>query len=362
MGKKYFSSLNYTLGNEDSTVEVEMIKQLLPKSIFSVCGSGGRSIPLTHKDAERIYLCDLSTAQLKLAELRYVTYKNLTVDDFLLFWGYYPFGNSIDKQKRSEIFYKLPLSKETKNFFTQLFLELDFNSLLYLGKWEKTFSVLAKICSMFLGKKTIEKLFSFKTLDEQVNFYKNEFPMYKWKMVLFLLGNKSVFNALLYKGDFIKKNDPDTHFQYYFNAFDRLFTTGLARESFFLNLCFFGKINFLEGNPIESVDESINRVKDFSGDIFYINQDMISFLSSAEVKFDFLSLSDVPSYFSGNLEKDFLQKIKPSLNKDAIVVIRYYLRKCEADTSGYRDVTNNFSALIRHEKVQMYKFCIYQLA
>ena len=53
--------------------------------------------------------------------------------------------------------------------------------------------------------------------------------------------------------------------------------------------------------------------------------------------------------------------IKPSLNPGALVVVRYYLRKCDANIQGYTDVTNEYADLIRHEKVQMYKFCIYQL-
>lgn len=362
MGQKYFNSLNYTLGNEDTTTEIEMIKSLKPQNIFSVCGSGGRSIPLVHASAKKIYLCDLSEYQLMLAELRFVTYKKLTSEEFLVFWGYCPFGDVDYAKRREEIFHSLELKSETRAFFGELFSELQFESLLYLGKWEKTFQVLAKICNAILGKKVIEKLFSFRTLSDQVRYYRNEFPMYKWKMVLFLLGNKSVFNALLYKGDFIKKNDPDTHYQYYYNAFDRLFTNTLARESFFLNLCFFGKLKFHEGNPIEASADSLKRVKEFSGDVYYKKQDMITFLKSGEEKFDFLSLSDVPSYFSGDVEKNYLQMIKPSLNPKAIVVVRYYLRKCEADLSGYIDVTSEYADLIRLEKVQMYKFCIYQLA
>lgn len=362
MAQKYFNSLNYTLGNEDTTLEVSMIEKLVPQKIFSVCGSGGRSIPLVHKDATQIALCDLSKYQLMLAELRYASYSAFSHEDFLIFWGYCPFGEVDYSLKRKELFQSLNLKVETREFFYELFSELNFNSLLYLGKWEKTFQVLAKICTAILGKKEIEKLFSFHRLNDQVEYYRHKFPMLKWKAVLFLLGNKSVFNALLYKGDFIVKNDPDTHYQYYFNAFDRLFTHTLARNSFFLNLCFFGKIKFHEGNPVESSLASLMRVKSFSGEINYVNQDMISYLKSGETKFDFLSLSDVPSYFSGDVEKKFLQMIKPSLAPNAIVVVRYYLRKCDADISGYIDVTNNYSDLIRSEKVQMYKVCIYQLA
>lgn len=360
MAQKYFNSLNYTLGNEDTTLEVEMIKVLKPESIFSVCGSGGRSLPLINEKTKNISLCDLSKYQLALAELRLKTYKTLTHQDFLIFWGYCPYGEADYSRRRKDLFYSLDLTVDTKKFFEELFVEIGFQSLLYLGKWEKTFKILASICKVLLGEKVIDKLFSFHTLEDQKRYYESEFPKAKWKLVLFLLGNKSVFNALLYKGDFIKKNDPETHYQYYFNAFDRLFTTVLARESFFLNLCFFGKLKFHEGNPVESSHETLERIKNSSCEVSFLASDMIKHLSEGDKKYDFLSLSDVPSYFGGELERKFLQMIKPSLNPGAIVVIRYYLRICDTDISGYKDVTNDYADLLRHEKVQMYKVNIYQ--
>jgi S-adenosylmethionine-diacylglycerol 3-amino-3-carboxypropyl transferase len=46
MAQKYFTGLNYTLGNEDTSVEIGLVAKFKPKSIFSVCGSGGRALPL----------------------------------------------------------------------------------------------------------------------------------------------------------------------------------------------------------------------------------------------------------------------------------------------------------------------------
>ncbi len=360
MTHKYFNQLNYTLGNEDTTLEIEMVLKLNPESVFSVCGSGGRSLPLQSSKTKELYLCDLSKYQLALAELRLATYNELSVTDFQIFWGHCPYGEVDYSEKRKAIYKKLNLKMETKLFFDQLLLEIHYESILYLGKWEKTFYVFAKIAHKILGTKTIERLFSFKNIEDQVQYYQTEFPMIRWKMMLFLLGNKSVFNALLYKGDFIKKNAPQTHFEYYFNAYDRLFTRILARESFFLNLCFFGKIKFHEGNPVESSEDTIKRIKSSSAEVKFINENMLAFLNSGVHKFDFLSLSDVPSYFGSDVEKNYLQNIKKSLKKDAIVVVRYYLRTAVADLRGYIDVTDQYKDLIHKEKVQMYNVCIYQ--
>jgi len=359
MSKKYFSGLNYTLGNEDTTIEFKMTEKLRPKSIFSICGSGGRALPLLTSDAEFIALGDLSIEQLHLAALRNATYHQLSYDDFLKFWGYFPYRADDNKNFRKITFYQLKLDMEVKSFFEKVFLELDFDSVLYLGKWERTFSVLAKINRTLLGE-NFDKILKFDDLSDQIAYYQSQFPLNKWRAVIFLLGNKSMFNALLYKGDFIEKNSKLSHFDYYFNAFNRLFTGQLAKESFFLHLCFYGKINSLEGVPVEASKAAFDRVNKATAQINYVCADFVSYLSKGEKTFDFLSLSDDPSYFKGNLERDFMQKIRPSLNKNAVIVVRYYLRVSFVDLTGFTDVTSAYQELIDREKVQMYDIRVYQ--
>ena len=46
MAQEYFNQLNYTLGNEDTSIDVEIVKRLGSQSIFSVAGCGSRSFPL----------------------------------------------------------------------------------------------------------------------------------------------------------------------------------------------------------------------------------------------------------------------------------------------------------------------------
>jgi S-adenosylmethionine-diacylglycerol 3-amino-3-carboxypropyl transferase len=185
--------------------------------------------------------------------------------------------------------------------------------------------------------------------------------MMKWKMVLFLLGNRAMFNALLYKGSFIEKNIPESHFEFYKKTFNHLFMNTVAGESFFLHLCFYGKIAFHAGIPIEAKEETHARIqtsKDIS--MNYVQEDFVSHLAKGESKYDFLSLSDVPSYFKGELERDFMQKIRPSLNPNAIIVNRYYLRVSECNLDGFEDITNSYKELIESEKVGVYIIKIYQ--
>ena len=112
MTENFFKGLNYTLGNEDTTVEVELVKYFRPKNILSICGSGGRSLPLAAFGCECLHLLDLSKEQILLAKLKEATYKQLTYDEFLLFWSYYPNPSNQNGEERKALFFKLSLEKE----------------------------------------------------------------------------------------------------------------------------------------------------------------------------------------------------------------------------------------------------------
>ena len=68
MSEVYFSKLNYSFANEDTTVEME----ILPKGaqrVVCVAGSGSRVLPLLAKKPHKLVCADLSEQQLYITEL-----------------------------------------------------------------------------------------------------------------------------------------------------------------------------------------------------------------------------------------------------------------------------------------------------
>lgn len=361
-GAKYFSGLNYTLGNEDTRLEVAMVKSLKSKNILSIAGCGSRALPLLASGAQTLTCVDIAGAQLALTRLRLGCYKNLSHEEFLIFWGFPPYAAYDYRKIRRQLFDKIDLNASDRTFFAPIFEGANWESILFAGKWERTFQTLSKGLRLILGK-DYARILSFEDLSLQTQYYENDFPSRRWDAVLFLLGNKPVFNALLYKGDFIKKNVPETHFDYYHDAFDRLFRNGLARESFFAHLCFHGKIAHSDGNTVEALKDNYEAVKKTiaaGAEVFTVEKDLLSAAKELKAPADFVSLSDVPSYFSGAIERDFAQELKSSLAPGAIVVLRSYLRVPEANWSGYEEVTTRYSSEIAAEKVQMYRIQVFQ--
>jgi S-adenosylmethionine-diacylglycerol 3-amino-3-carboxypropyl transferase len=365
MSKSYFSKLNYTLANEDTSLELALVDKLKPKKTLTVCGSGGRSLPLAVGTSETLVLGDLSAQQLLLAKHRTATIQELSFHEFLLYWGYPPFEPEENKKARKEIFEKLTLDSATREYFTQVYEELGYQGLIYEGKLEKTFTGVAKFLRKFLGDR-YDNIFEFTDLKTQKEFFDKELHRLGWvflpRMVLRAFGNAAFFNAFLYKGHFVKKNVKETHFEYYQQAYRSLFYQGLTRDNFFLQLTFLGRLRYGRVT-VEAREEvfSAMKAKLPKLDVQYMNEDLLAYAEKGEHKFDFVSLSDVPSYFSAHQDNVYLQRLAKGLNPGALVVVRCYLRVPEnTDLTGYADVTNDYDHLIKEEKTQIYRTFIYE--
>ena len=147
------------------------------------------------------------------------------------------------------------------------------------------------------------------------------------------------------------------------SAFDRLFAQGPARENFFLQLCFFGELVYRDGLPAECDPLLFERAKTSLGrtQIRYLRGDAVTGLGSLEPPADFVSFSDVPSYFKGELEREFMQRIRPGIAPGARIVIRNYVHAPEeTNLGGYRETTREFGHEIAAEKLQMYDVRVYE--
>lgn len=359
MPKTFFNSLNYTIGNEDAALEWNVLSENA-YHVFAVAGSGSRIIPFLAKNPHFITCVDSSVEQLSFAELRIASLKALDHKEFLAFWGYPT--QSMSLNERQDIFNSLIISDRAREINSLSFKKNNWESLLYVGKWEQTFKKLSRINKRIVGKKGLG-IFACKTKEEQLDYFKTKFPKKAWSFSVLLLGNAIVFNALLYKGNLPKKNIPKSLHSFYMEKFEYLFKQDLARKNYFLQLLFFGKLQFPEGLPTEcdlniffKAKKGLQNVQ-----IKYVLGDVIKEAGRATSPIDFLSLSDTPSYFNPPLEQEFLQIVKNNMSPRGVVVNRYYLRIPEnLNTDGYKNVTDNFKKIIAEEKIQVYSFGIYQ--
>ena len=94
----------------------------------------------------------------------------------------------------------------------------------------------------------------------------------------------------------------------------QVFENGLIernpRESFFLQMLFLGDLRYSEGLPLEVDPEVYKETQKFKGEIRFTQTDLLSHLQSHSA--DFVSLSDVPSYFN----QEQIQQLQKCLLRD----------------------------------------------
>jgi S-adenosylmethionine-diacylglycerol 3-amino-3-carboxypropyl transferase len=348
MTQSYFQSLNYSMANEDTTLEYKLAQRINAKSILTIGGSGSRCLPFMALPISHLKIVDVSADQILFIRFKLETIRQLSHLDCVEFWI------SPDGKNRDALFESLKLNQEFKDFYKFQRNHHRDQPPLFWGKWEKTFQTFSKITSLLFSRKVREGLFE---TSEPYAYFEKHIKGWRWDLLLKIVGNKAMFNSLLYKGDFIKKNSPLTYFEYYSQAFDRLFRLDIKR-SHFLQLCFLGKVYPL-ALPIEFSPEIFAKIKASVVEPTY--QQGSVFERKGDSLYDLISLSDVPSYLSGGIEREYVQVMKNHLNEKGIIVNRFYLRTTEnTDESGFQNVSHDHRDLIGQELVQMYQVQLLQ--
>jgi S-adenosylmethionine-diacylglycerol 3-amino-3-carboxypropyl transferase len=217
---------------------------------------------------------------------------------------------------------------------------------------------LARLNRMITGSRAAE-IFDCGSVAAQRDYYAQRFPRWRWRVLLSLLANSTVLNALLYRGEFPKKNLPESTFAIYERIFRRLMTEAPARESFFLQMAFFGEIRYEEGCPIEC-DQATYDAARAALDEVRVTTAVGDLLDAGGAQVDFVSASDVPSFLPPETADSYLQRLKPRLSPGALVVSRGHLRVVTPVTDGFADVSGAHEALLSTERTQLWTIRVYQ--
>lgn len=341
MAKYFTEKLNYSLANEDISFEASLCQKLKPKRIGSICGAGPRALYLLQDDSS-LDLYDVSGLQVEWARAYEKAILGLDEVNFL------------------RAFHDDSSILKTVGVNAGLYAILGANEIAALaGAWEKTFIKFSKFASKVLGKRIITALKKCKNLQEQSTIIESTSFKVRWTIVLSIIGNKALMNSLLYRGDFIRKNIPESYVRFYRKRFARLFSHSLIKDNFFLSLCLFGEVS-LSNTPLRCREfENLKNALETSSVNYHIG-DVVAELANGNKKFDYFSYSDVPSYFDDNLGHEFLQKAKASVSIGGVVCVRYYLRVHKPDLTGFEDITHEYRDEISKEGVGVYDIAIYK--
>ncbi|MFJ1269086.1 DUF3419 family protein [Legionella lytica] len=360
MGQAHFNGLVYTLANEDSAIEAELLAENTAQ-VVAIAGSGSRIIPLLAKCPQELICVDLSLEQLYLTELRVESVRHLQHNEFLEFFGY-PSADTT-AQTREILFNKLvTLKPETKVYFLNLFRKNAWTPLLYSGKWEQTVRKMSKFIRKFVGKKGL-RIFDCMTLAEQKAYYSHQFPQKAWTCFLRIYAVLMSITLKIKPGIFPQVDPKISFYKTYKKCFDDMFLNTLARKNYMLQLIFFGEITSPKALPAECNPTLFAQAKKalLNTQVDYIQEDIVSTLEKNENKSKFVSLSNAPSYFSNEMAATYLTRIASQLSESATLVVRHFLNDPAITClDGFTDVSEHYSDILNKEITKTYQIQVIQ--
>lgn len=342
----YFKHLNYTLGDEDAEVEMQMLNEGC-QHIFAIADCGSRILPLLARSPRKLTCVDINPEQLAVTRLRIALLRKVDRDQFCSFLGY---TDGMPPQVRQKLFESLDLEDRHRCVLREMFQRIHWGPLVYEGKFERMLMTLSKITRAILGG-ACEELFEHQDLQKQADYFRHGFPRLRWRLVLGLLGNSTALNSLLYKGEFPEKNIPKSYLHIYTDIFDRLLTQFPARSNFFLQLIFLGRIRFEEGLPIECRPDVYARAQACvqNTEVQFVEGDVLTVFGATGGGIDYLSLSDVPSFLPDEAAADCLQLARPHMRDGGLAIIRGHVRLVRPRLDGYQDETARFTEIASRE-------------
>lgn len=364
MANEYFKDLNYTLANEDTFIEHELLPEGANR-VFCIAGSGSRVLPLLAKRPKEVDVVDMSVAQLYLTELRYQATKVFTYEEWLFFFGYrgglQSFGK-IDGDSRVELFQRIELTDPCRVFWADRREGWKNRGFISLGKWESHFIKLGHIFREYL-RFDFTPIFEAQSLDEQIELWNKHWPAKRFTAFMKIAASEYVFNKFLYKGHFAGSDDHRTEkrspSQFLEEEFRRLFHTILARKNYFMQMLFLGGIKFEEGLPTEAHQSVFEAIKKSPTKINYRLGNLLEILPDAP--WDFVSLSDTVSYLSKEDANRLLKILHSDTKSGSTMVIRSFMRApTQIDLTGWEQLVGDEQKAWKRDVTGVYNFHIFR--
>ncbi|KAA0005177.1 MAG: DUF3419 family protein [Thermoplasmata archaeon] len=198
--RPFFKRIAYSTCWEDPSIIQAALKVNKNDTLLSISSAGCNILNLLLYSPKKILAVDFNPHQNHLLELKIKAIKNLNYQEFTELLGVTP------SSRREEIYNSIrdQLSKKAKSFWDKN-LSMIKEGIIYSGRQEKYIQTIGKLLRFFAGRETVEGVFECKTLQEQVEYFKEYIEGPVWhlffniiysKPVMFIVKDRLVFNQV----------------------------------------------------------------------------------------------------------------------------------------------------------------------
>jgi len=184
--------LRYANCWEDADVLLSGLEIGAGDKVLSIGSAGDNCFSILTRDPELVVAVDLNGVQLKLIELKKASFEMLDHSAFLQFLGF------VECDNRTELYHKIrpSLQSETAVFWDSYLEDIN-KGIIHQGKMENYFQSFRKyFIPLIHRKKTIAKLLSKKSEEEQSRFYNTKWNSLRWKALFKVFFGKFIMGRL----------------------------------------------------------------------------------------------------------------------------------------------------------------------
>ena len=314
-------SVLYSTSDEDSHTEVRGLRISSDDTVFSITGSGCRSLALLANHPKKVVSLDANPIQNYLLEIKCAGMRRLCRQEFLDFIGFDP-ERRPSRRNTYEIIRDL-LSPSAVEFWDESQEAIEFG-LLYSGAHERFYACWIAPLIVATRRKEIQKLHSFVDVSEQSEYFSDRWLTPSWKRAVRLLANPYLIRFFLRDPSYFARITDSRTLANQINAkLERTFRYNLASDMDLFGLLCTGRYWDRRNVPFYLRVENYERIRTHLDALEIVTQPLHEYLEDQPTgTYSAFSLSDVSGWMSHDDLIRLLQRVCHSASPAARVVFR----------------------------------------
>lgn len=312
---------NFGISQEDALTEYKALD--IKKDDRLLCIASAGEVPLNLLALEDIFIeaVDISPNQLFLSKLKLHSICALESLEAAALLGFI----DTDPENRKKIFRKvLPLmEEEERRFWLQNIFAIE-KGPIRVARFERFIAKLNSIGLLILGKKKLQRLFEFETIEDQQEFFDRYLSTFLLKAIFKIAFHPRIYKKRGMASHGLKHCRERNIADFFYGRFKHFCSSTIARKNYYLQYTFFNKVLFPDALPEYLSENAMARIKrNHQKVIWRLSSYTDALEQSRKGTFNKFHLSNIGDWMSREEYADLLDLIKKKAELPAKIFARY---------------------------------------